>query len=101
MQNRMRSIVVGALALTGATFAAADVEAMPIQPLAQTVTADTHLDQVYYYGYRRPLLRYGYRRPFLGYRRFGYYGYRRPFLFPRRPFYGYRRPFLGYGFRRF
>ncbi len=95
MQNIMKGIIAGTLALAGATFATAEAQAMPIQPLSPAAST-APIEQVYLYGY-------GYRRPFV--RRFGYgfrpfYGYRRPFYGYRRPFvYGYRRPF--YGYRRF
>lgn len=97
MITSMKGFIVGALALTGAIVATADVQAMPIQPLSPAVAADgvsgAQVEPVYFYGYRRPFLRFGYR-PFFGYRRFGYgYGYRR--------FHAYRRPFYGYGYRRF
>ena len=91
MHMSLKGIVVGTLALAGATVVAADAQAMPIQPLSPAAAA-TPLEHVFYYGYgyRRPFV-----RPFYGYRRFGYgYGYRRPFF-------GYRRPFYGYGYRRF
>ena len=93
MHMSLKGIVVGTLALAGATVATADAQAMPIQPLSPAASA-TALENVYYYGYRRPFVR-PFVRPFYGYRRFGYgYGYRRPFF-------GYRRPFYGYGYRRF
>ena len=98
MTTTIKGIIVGTLALAGATFATAEAQAMPIQPLSPAVAdgaSGAQVEQVYLYGYRRPFFRYGYgfRRPFLGYRRFGF-GFRRPF-------YGYRRPFYGYGYRRF
>ena len=92
MHSTMKGIIAGTLALAGATFATADAQAMPIQPLSPAAST-APIEQVYYYGYgyRRPFFRgYGFR-PFYGYRRF--YGFRRPFV------YGYRRPFFGY--RRF
>ena len=91
MHNTMKGIIAGTLALAGATFATADVQAMPIQPLSPAAST-APVENVFYYGYRRPFVRFGYGfRPFYGYRRF--YGFRRPFV------YGYRRPFFGY--RRF
>ena len=93
MHMSLKGLVVGTLAVAGATVAVADAQAMPVQPLSQAVSGSS-LEHVYFYryGYRRPFL-----RPFYGYRRFGYgygYGYRRPFF-------AYRRPFYGYGYRRF
>ena len=100
MHMSLKGIVVGALAITGATLAAVpDAQAMPVQPLGAAALA-APLEHVYYYGYgyRRPFVR-RFVRPFYGYRRFGYgYGYRRPFLGYRRPFGGYG---FGYGYRRF
>ena len=99
MHMSLKGIVAGTLAIAGATFATAEAQAMPIQPLSPAAST-AQVEQVYYYGYgyRRPLVRRFVRplaRPFYGYRRFGYgYGYRRPFL-------GYHRPFYGYGYRRF
>ncbi|RYB03298.1 hypothetical protein [Lichenibacterium ramalinae] len=97
MNITWKGMIVGTLALAGATFATAEADAMPVQPLTAGVSA-AQVEPVYYYryGYRRPFLRYGYgvRRPFYGYRRLRPYGFRRPF-------YGYRRPFYGYGYRRF
>ena len=94
MQMSLKAIVVGALALAGATVATAEAQAMPIGPLAPAAS-EAHVDQVYYYGYRRPFVRRFVVRPYgyYGYRRFGYgYGFRRPLF-------GYRR--FGYGYRRF
>ena len=88
----MKGIIAGTLALVGATFATAEAQAMPIQPLSPAA-ATAPIQHVFYSGYcyRRPFFRgYGFRR-FYGFRPF--YGYRRPFV------YGYRRPFFGY--RRF
>ena len=98
MQLSFKGLVAGAVLVAGATLATAEAQAMPVGPLAPAVAAQGHIDQVYYYGYRRPFVRrFVYRRPFVGYRRFGY----RPYYGFRRPFYGYRRPLLGFGFRAF
>ena len=94
MHMSLKGVVVGTLAIAGATLATAEAQAMPVQPLSPAASA-APLEQVYYYGYgyRRPFIR-PFVRPFYGYPRFGYV-YRRPFV------YGYRRPFYGYGYRRF
>ncbi len=89
MMRSMKGLVVGAVALAGATVASADVQAMPIQPPAsQAGTTDVAngIEHVWWRG--------GWRRGW-GWRG-GYYGWRRPFV----GYYGWRRPFYGYGWRR-
>ena len=97
MTSTIKGIIVGTLALAGASLVSVEAEAMPVQPLSPIASSGGQVESVYYYGYgyRRPFVRgYGFRRPFYGYRRLRPYGFRRPF-------YGYRRPYYGYGYRRF
>ena len=95
MKTSGKSLIIGALALTGVTMAPAASQAMPVGP----ATSAASVEQVqYYYGGRGPFWRYGVRRPFLGYRRFGFRPYGYGFARPLRP-YGFRRPY--YGYRRF
>ena len=98
MKRSMKGMVVGALALAGASLTAANVEAMPVQPLGQTASGANGIEHVWWrggYGWRGYGWRgrgFGWRRPFVG-----YYGWRRPFYGYG---YGWRRPFYGYGYRR-
>ncbi len=98
MKITIKGIILGAMALLGVAMAVPDAQAMPVQPMSPAVaaaeTGAAKVENVYFYGYRRPFVRYGYgfRRPF--------YGYRRPYGFGFRRFYGYRRPFYRYGYRR-
>ena len=98
MMRSTKGLVVGTLTLVGVSLAAADAQAMPVQPLQAAATAANNIEHVWWrggYGWRgygfRPRF-YGYRRPFVG-----YYGWRRPFYGYG---YGWRRPFYGYGYRR-
>jgi hypothetical protein len=96
-----KTVIVGTLALTAVTTGAADVQAMPIQPLATATTpAANTVEEIYWRGGWRggwrgygwgPRFGYGWRRPYWG------YGWRRPFYGYG---YGWRRPFYGYGWRR-
>ena len=96
MRRSLKGMVIGALALAGATVASTDGQAMPVQPLGSTASQTSGIEHVWWRG------GYGWRG---GYFRGGYgYGFR-PYGFGwRRPFYGYgygwRRPFYGYGYRR-
>ncbi len=95
----IRYVIAGALALASVTTGAADVQAMPVQPLASAPHAGSGIETIWWrggYGWRRfgygpRFYGYGWRRPFIG-----YYGWRRPFV----GYYGWRRPVYGYGWRR-
>jgi hypothetical protein len=94
----LKGMIVGSLALAGVTVGAADVQAMPIQPLTSTLSASNGLESVWWrggygwrgYGFGPRFYGPGWRRPFVG-----AYGWRRPFYG-----YGWRRPFYGRGWRR-
>ncbi len=103
MKITIKGLVAGLMALVGVAMAVPEAQAMPVSPLspavASTEAPNAQVENVYFYGYRRPFYRYGYgiRRPFYGYRRLY-----RPYGYGFRRFYGYRRPFYrGYGYRRF
>ena len=96
MRRSLNGIVIGALALAGASLASTDGQAMPVQPLGLAASHASDIDHIYWrgYGYRRGFYRGGY-----GWR--GGYGF--PLGYGFRPYgygYGWRRPFYRYGYRR-
>lgn len=94
MHKNMKGALVGSLAIVGVMSAAADVQAMTIQPLSPAAST-SGVEKVWWrggYGYawHRPFYRW--HRPYYG------YAWRRPF-YPHGGFvYGWRRPH--YGWRR-
>ena len=91
MKRIVKSMVIGALALVGATIASTDGQAMPVQTLGSTAAPASGIEHVWW---RRPFYGYGFRRFGYGFRPYGY-GFR-PYGYG----YGWRRPFYGYGYRR-
>ena len=60
MKRNVKSMVIGALALTGAMVASTDGQAMPVQPLGSTASHASDIEHVYWrggYGYRRGFFR--------------------------------------------
>ena len=86
-------MVIGALALAGATIASTDGQAMPVQLLGSTASQTSGIEHVWW---RRGYYGYGFRRFGYGFRPYGW-RWRRPFFGYG---YGWRRPFYGYGYRR-